>query len=224
MKEKRNLGVNVKSPYVVIGYDKDNDVYVCYGEFIYEKMAKQEAEELTVCMKRGLLKRECSDGTMEPIDWIEVYKNWNKDDEQVVWASYNDRPVKDDLKYRLHGMKMVEDDYSLDAFAQSIIKNLAADYQIDRANCEDADEYRDRMLDAAYDRIHNELSMTSIDYSDLLEKYAKDIGQLLYDMENHGFDLSTIQLSFFDNTSENFNLLLYNYISVHFEELCPEVN
>ena len=38
----------------------------------------------------GELKRKCSDGTEEPMDWIEVYWNWNEDDEQIIWGSYDD--------------------------------------------------------------------------------------------------------------------------------------
>jgi len=41
-------------------------------------------------LDKGELKRICSDGTKEPMDWLEVYWNWNGDDERIVWGSYND--------------------------------------------------------------------------------------------------------------------------------------
>lgn len=76
--------------YSVIAYDKDNDVFVCYGEFQKECDAMKKAEELKKLLDKGELKRTCSDGTKEPMDWLEVYWNWNEDDERIVWGSYND--------------------------------------------------------------------------------------------------------------------------------------
>lgn len=87
--------------YSVIGYDKDNDIFVCYEKFevlanavdkANEVLANavNKAKELTKQIENGELKRKCSDGTEESIDWIEVYWNWNKDDEQIIWGSYND--------------------------------------------------------------------------------------------------------------------------------------
>lgn len=74
--------------YSVIGYDKDNDVYVHYGK--HEKIvgAILDAKALTKQVIQGQLRRECSDGSSEPIDCIEVYKNWDGTDEQIVWSSY----------------------------------------------------------------------------------------------------------------------------------------
>ena len=48
-----------------------------------------KAKELVELLNANELKRVCSDGTEEPIDWIEVYWNWNEDDEQMVWGSYD---------------------------------------------------------------------------------------------------------------------------------------
>lgn len=52
--------------------------------------AIKKAEELKKLLDKGELKRICSDGTKEPMDWLEVYWNWNEDDERIVWGSYND--------------------------------------------------------------------------------------------------------------------------------------
>ena len=76
--------------YTVVGYDKDNDAFVCYGNFEVLAKAVDKAKELAKQIECGTLKRRCSDGTEEPIDWIEVYWNWNKDDEDMIWASYDD--------------------------------------------------------------------------------------------------------------------------------------
>ena len=76
--------------YSVIGYVKDNDVFVCYGKYEVLANAVEKAKELAKQIENGELKRKCSDGTKEPMDWIEVYWNWNEDDEQIIWGSYND--------------------------------------------------------------------------------------------------------------------------------------
>ena len=76
--------------YSIIGYDKDNDVFVSYGQFEVLAKAMKKAKELEELLNAGELKRICSDGTEEPIDWLEVYWNWNGDDEQIIWGSYDD--------------------------------------------------------------------------------------------------------------------------------------
>lgn len=76
--------------YSVIAYDKDNDVFICYGKYVEKFEAMERARELKKLLDKGELKRICSDGIEEPMDWIEVYWNWNKDDERIVWGSYKD--------------------------------------------------------------------------------------------------------------------------------------
>lgn len=73
--------------YSVIGYDKDNDVFICYGEYETLEYAVEEAKNLFELVEKNELRREDNG---EPIDWIEVYWNWNKDDEKILWGSYND--------------------------------------------------------------------------------------------------------------------------------------
>lgn len=74
--------------YSVVGYDKDHDVSVCYGVFHSTEDAIRKAKELKNELDCGRLKRQCSDGSSEPIDWINVYKNWGQEDETPVWHSY----------------------------------------------------------------------------------------------------------------------------------------
>ena len=121
--------------------------------------------------------------------------------------------------YLLYDMKMIDDDSCMENFAKSLLKDLDKDYEIDRKNCDSDGEFEERVIDAVYECIHDDLSRTDIDYRDLMERFAKDIGRLLYDMENNGYDLSNIQLSFFDNAQESFETLLYRYIQIHFDEL-----
>lgn len=120
--------------------------------------------------------------------------------------------------YLLYDMKMIEDDSCMESFAKSLLKDLDKDYEIDK-NSYGEEEYKDEIMETVYNSIHDDLSRTDIDYINLMEKYSKDIGRILYDMENHGYDLSSITLSFFDKAQESFEMLLYRYIEIHFEEL-----
>ena len=73
--------------YSVIGYDKDNDVFISYGKCETLEYAIEKAKNLFELVEKNELRREDNG---EPIDWIEVYWNWNKDDEKILWGSYND--------------------------------------------------------------------------------------------------------------------------------------
>lgn len=72
--------------YSVIGYDKDNSVFEEYGDYEFLAYAIIRAKELSELLKKGELRREDNN---EPIDWIEVYWNWNKNDEEFIWGSYD---------------------------------------------------------------------------------------------------------------------------------------
>lgn len=120
--------------------------------------------------------------------------------------------------YLLYDLKLIEDDTCMESFAKSLLRDLDRDYGIERGNS-DNEEYKDEIMEAVHNSIHDDLSRTDIDYTNLMEKFAKDIGQLLCDMENNGYDLSSITLSFFDKSQESFETLLYIYIEIHFEEL-----
>ena len=69
--------------YTVVGYDKDNDVYIEYGEYSILQSAFERAEELNKMIECGELRRKDNG---EPIDWIEIYENWNLPDEyRIDW-------------------------------------------------------------------------------------------------------------------------------------------
>ena len=121
--------------------------------------------------------------------------------------------------YMLYDLKMIKDDSCMESFAKSLLKDLDKDYEIDRRSFGDDEEYKDEIMEAVHSSIHDDLSRTDIDYMNLMEKYSKDIGRLLYDMENNGYDLSSIIISFFDKAHESFEMLIYGYIEIHFEKL-----
>ena len=67
--------------YTIIGYDKDNDAYVEYGDYTDIQLAFIRAQELRRMIDRGELRRKCNG---EPIDWIGIYENWNLPDEYKI--------------------------------------------------------------------------------------------------------------------------------------------
>ena len=72
--------------YTIVGYDKDNDVYeVLDDNYLLSLEAEMEAKELAKQIKAGKLRREGG----EPFDWIEIYFDWNGEDETMVWASWD---------------------------------------------------------------------------------------------------------------------------------------
>lgn len=70
--------------YAVVGYDKDNDDYVEYGKYSVFNKAKKRAEELLPYLNKDILLGNHN----EPVDWLEVYWNWDGPEEEVVWSSY----------------------------------------------------------------------------------------------------------------------------------------
>lgn len=73
--------------YSVVGYEKDNDVFIEFGEYSEFNDAVKEAKRLTNLMNSGKLRR---DDNGDPIDWIEVYHNYELPGEELMWASYRD--------------------------------------------------------------------------------------------------------------------------------------
>lgn len=115
--------------------------------------------------------------------------------------------------YFLYGVKMIEDDSTLEKFAQCIINGVPEDdleeikqgYNVEDNDREYEEEYMQRVRDILYD----DISRTDIDYSELMERFAPELGNLLYDMENHGYDLSALRLTFFgEKVGECFNKLV----------------
>ena len=115
--------------------------------------------------------------------------------------------------YFLYGVKMIEDDSTLEKFAQCIINGVPEDDLEEikqRYNVEDNDrEYEEEYMQRVRDILYDDISRTDIDYSELMERFAPELGNLLYDMENHGYDLSALRLTFFgEKVGECFNKLV----------------
>lgn len=73
-----------KGFYTVVGYDKDNDVYVEYESYDLSAEAEYHAKQLKKLLDKGELRRENG----EPIDWIEIVQSDNYD--VVYWVSYEE--------------------------------------------------------------------------------------------------------------------------------------
>lgn len=69
--------------YSIIGYDKDRDVYHVITQFESEKEAVSHAVYLLPLLKADKLRY-----SNEPIDYLEVYRNWCDKGEELIWASY----------------------------------------------------------------------------------------------------------------------------------------
>lgn len=115
--------------------------------------------------------------------------------------------------YLLYGEKMIKDDSTLEKFAQCIIDGVPEDDLEEakkRYNEEDDDtEYEDEYMQRVREILVYDISRTDIDYSELMERFAPELGNLMYDMENHGYDLSTLGLTFFGEECEKcFNKLV----------------
>ena len=73
--------------YTVVGYDKDNDIYVVLDDkYTLSIDAEIYAKELIPLLHSGQLRTENG----EPIDWIEIYYDYNGKDEAMIWVSYED--------------------------------------------------------------------------------------------------------------------------------------
>ena len=73
-----------ESQYTVVGYDKDNDNHSIFYHNLTYAHAVAMAKWLGNLVKQGKLARKDNN---EPIDWIEIYEDWNLDTEKRVWVS-----------------------------------------------------------------------------------------------------------------------------------------
>lgn len=109
-------------------------------------------------------------------------------------------------EYLLYGEKMIEDDSSLERFAQCVIDGVPVeDLKMEKGT----EEYAERYMELVRCILEEDIARTDIDYPGLMEKYAPEIGKLLFDMENAGYDPSSVNLTFFgDRAAECFNTLV----------------
>ena len=115
--------------------------------------------------------------------------------------------------YLLYGTKLIEDDSTLESFAKCVLDGVPVDdlKEAEKRYCDSLEdtEYEDVFMERVHTILVDDISRTDIDYRELMGRYAVDIGILLYDMENHGYDLSTLNLTFFGKeTADCFNKLI----------------
>lgn len=115
--------------------------------------------------------------------------------------------------YKLYGEIMIEDDSTLESFAMSIIKKIPEDDLEDAKgrfiNNPDDGEYKQEFMTRVRGMLSQDISRTDIDYPALMKKYSTEIGNILFDMDNSGYDLSAIELSFFgDKARRCFNIIV----------------
>lgn len=115
-------------------------------------------------------------------------------------------------KYLLYGVKMVTNDDTMKDFAKSILKSVPVDDLKDL----NSDEYYDTLLERVNDILDDDISRTDIDYEKLMYKYRNELGELLYDIENNGYDKGDYPICFFgENAKCSFNSLIYAYIRMY---------
>lgn len=87
----------------------------------------------------------------------------------------------------LYGNKLIKNDSCMRMFAKSVMDLVSCEY-----------ENKDDYMDAVFEVLHEDISRTDIDYPALMRKYSYEIGDLLCEMENQGYDISDMKISFFD--------------------------
>lgn len=81
----------------------------------------------------------------------------------------------------------------------------------------------EKQLDTILDSIESVMSSntfkTNIDSKILMGKYARDIGQLLFEMDNLDYPINLINFSFNENAEECLKTFVMSYIKIHLEEI-----
>lgn len=117
--------------------------------------------------------------------------------------------------YQLYGMKIIEDDSTLKAFAKSVCKEVPID-GLSRNG------FKDDFMELVANCLEDDVSRTDIDYEELMYRYRSEIGDLLYEIENNFGEKP--EISFFgEDTERCFNNLIRQYIDIHFDELVAPI-
>jgi hypothetical protein len=117
--------------------------------------------------------------------------------------------------YLLYGEKMIEDDSTLKSFAQSVCDRVP----IDEVNNED---FKDGFIEVVNTILCDDLSRTDVNYEVLMHQYRFEIGDLMYQIENHFGEVPPIKF-FGEEAVESFNNLVQKYIDIHFDELVRRI-
>lgn len=136
-------------------------------------------------------------------------KQNTKNKAKTVTVRNNNERCTSMSRYRIYRDPIVDDDSTLAAFAKSFVSHIDLD-GMDKSEA----------VILICDCIRDDLSRTNIDYEELLYKWRGEIGELLYDIENNGYDMQGESISFFDEKAKwTFQFLLSKYIEIHFEDI-----
>ena len=111
--------------------------------------------------------------------------------------------------YVYNGRKLISDDSSLSAFAESLYGMMPTDYE--------GEDSKDYVMEKVMDCLENELPKTGIDYEELLVRYKDELGDLIYRVWDKDNYLSNPEF-LGEGAQRYFNDVVYNYIDVHYEE------
>lgn len=115
-------------------------------------------------------------------------------------------------QYLLYGTELIQNDNTLKDFATCVYNNCPLE-----AIVEDGEERKDFIMDIVKESLEDDISRTDIDYEDLLYRYRSEIGDILYQIDNNGIPM--LSINFFRNgAKEFFNDLVYWYIDINYEE------
>lgn len=113
--------------------------------------------------------------------------------------------------YSLYGDKdgYIKDDSSLYSFCKSLW-----DTAKDLVNVYEEEYSKEAVLEECREILRDDLPRTDINYEDLLEAYVPEIGNVLYVMDNNGYDMSCVEVHFFgDKAHEFFDQLVDVYLT-----------
>lgn len=130
----------------------------------------------------------------------------------MIITHTNSLNEKGNSEYLLYGMKMVSSDKTMKDFAKSILK-MVPTHDLQGLDSED---YHDTLLERIWDMLNDDISRTDINYENLMYKYCSELGELLYEIENNGYDKGDYPVCFFgEKAQDSFNSLVYAYIRIY---------
>lgn len=113
--------------------------------------------------------------------------------------------------YLLYGNELIKNDSTIKDFAKSLCDGVP------RENLNEED-FKDRTIDLVSEILRDDISRTNINYENLMYKYRSELGDILYEIENNGYEVPPVK--FFGKEAESsFNYIVIAYIDIHFDEL-----
>ena len=118
--------------------------------------------------------------------------------------------------YKLYGEKLIENDSTLNKFTESLLKGLISDdlkNQYNKFLTNEENNFEEMLEDLLSESLIDDISRTDINYEELLEKYSTSIGEVLFKMENNGYDIKNFPITFFgEHSKDTFEYLITGYI------------